>query len=82
MSLHVVLTHVDAVRSWNSFDPGIFSNLVLATFFNRMTATEQKLQSVSTANGTTMEDGDLPFSHALSWQPLNFRNFLAVALKM
>ena len=59
MSLHVVLTHVDAVRSWNSFDPGIFSNLVLATFFNRMTATEQKLQSVSTANGTPMEYGGL-----------------------
>ena len=40
-----------------------------------MTATEHKLPSVSTANGTTMEDGDLPFSHVLSWQPLNFRNF-------
>ena len=73
ISLHVVLTHVDAVRSWNSFDPGIFSNLVLASFFNRMTATEQKLPSVSTTNGTTMEDGGLPFSHALSWQPLYFR---------
>ena len=35
-----------------------------------MTATEQKLPSVSAANGTTMEDGGLPFSHALSWQPL------------
>ena len=64
---HVVLTHVDAVRSWNSFDPGIFANLVLASFFRKMTATEQKLPSVSTANGTTMEDGGLPFSHALSW---------------
>ena len=82
MSLHVVLTHVDAVRSWNSFDPGIFSNLVLASFFNRMTATEQKLPSVSTANGTTMEDGGLPFSHALSWQPLYFCSLVAVALKM
>jgi hypothetical protein len=28
-----VLTHVDAVRFWNSFDPGIFANLVLASFF-------------------------------------------------
>ena len=46
-----------------------------------MTATEQKLPSVSTANGTTMEDGDPPFSHALSWQPLNFRNFLAVIIR-
>ena len=59
MSLHVVLTHVDAVRSWNSFDPGIFENLVLASFFRKMTATEQKLPSVSTANGTTMEDGGI-----------------------
>ena len=61
MSLHVVLTHVDAVRSRNSFDPGIFSNLILASFFRRMSATEQKLPSVSTAHGTTMEDGGLPF---------------------
>ena len=47
MSLHVVLTHVDAVRSWSSFDPGIFANLILASFFRKMTATEQKLPSVS-----------------------------------
>jgi hypothetical protein len=77
-----VLTHVDAVRSWNSFDPGIFANLVLASFFRKMTATEQKLPSVSTANWTTMEDGGLPLSHALSWQPLYFRSLVAVALKM
>ena len=70
MSLHVVLTHVEAVRSRNSFDPGIFSNLILASFFRRMTATEQKLPSVSTANGTTMEEEGLPLSRALSWQPL------------
>ena len=82
MSLHVVLTHVDAVRSWNSFDPGIFANLILASFFRKMTATEQKLPSVSAANGTTMEDGGLPFPHALSWQPLYFLNLVAVALKM
>ena len=79
MSLHVVLTHVDAVRAWNSFDPGIFANLILASFFRKMTATEQKLPSA--ANGTTIEDGGLPFSHALSWQPLYFRNLVAVALK-
>ena len=59
MSLHVVLTHVDAVRSWNSFDPGI--NAILASFFRKMTATEQKLPSVSTANGATIEDGGLPY---------------------
>ena len=82
MFLHVVLTHVDAVRSRNSFDPGIFSNLILASFFRKMTATEQKLPSVSAANGTTMEDGGLPFPHALSWQPLYFLNLVAVALKM
>ena len=82
MSLHVVLTHVDAVRSWNSFDPGIIANLILASFFRKMTATEQKLPSVSTANGTTIEDGRMPFSHALSWQPLYFLNLVAVALKM
>ena len=82
MSLHVVLTHVEAVRSRNSFDPGIFSNLILASFFRRMTATEQKLPSVSTANGTTMEDEGLPLSRALSWQPLYFRSLIAVALKM
>ena len=82
MSLHVVLTHVDAVRSSNSFDPGIFANLILASFFRKMTATEQKLPSVSTANGTTMEDGGLPFSHALSWQLLYFRSLVVVALKM
>ena len=61
MSLHVVLTHVDAVRSWNSFDPGINANLILASFFRRMTATEQKSPSVSTANGATIEDGGLPY---------------------
>jgi hypothetical protein len=77
-SLHVVLTHVDAVRSWNSFDPGIFANLVLASFFRKMTATEQELPSVSTANGTTMEDGGLPFSYALSWQPLYFRSLVNI----
>ena len=82
MFLHVVLTHVDAVRSRNSFDPGIFSNLILASFFRKMTATEQKLPSVSVANGTTMEDGGLPFPHALSCQPLYFLNLVAVALKM
>ena len=62
--------------------PTVNSNTAAQFALNKMTATEQKLPSVSTANGTTMEDGDLPFSHALSWQPLNFRNFLAVALKM
>jgi hypothetical protein len=41
-----VLTHVDAVRSWNSFDPGIFTNLDLASFSRKMIATEQKLPSV------------------------------------
>ena len=71
MSLHVVLTHVGAVRSWNPFYPGIFANLVLASFFRKMIATEQKLPSVSAANGTAMEDGGLPFSCALSWQPYN-----------
>jgi len=70
-----VLTHVDAVRSWNSFDPGIFSNLVLASFFRRMTATEQKLPSVSTAHGTTMEGGGLPVSHALSVATFVFSSF-------
>ena len=39
----------------------------------KITATEQKFPSVSTAKGTTTEDGDLPFSHALSWQRLYFR---------
>jgi hypothetical protein len=73
MSLHVVLTHVDAVRAWNSIDPGIFANLILASFFRKMTATEQKLPSVSTANGTTIEDEGPPFPNALSWQPLYFR---------
>ena len=73
MSLHVMLTHVDAVRSWNSFDPGTFANLILASFFRKMTATEQKLPSVSTANGTTIEDEGPPFPNALSWQPLYFR---------
>ena len=45
-------------------DPGIFSNLILARRFRKITATEQKFPSVSTAKGTTTEDGDLPFSHA------------------
>ena len=61
------------VRSLNSIDPGIFSNLILARRFRKITATEQKFPSVSTAKGTTTEDGDLPFSHALSWQRLYFR---------
>ena len=62
-----------SVRSLNSMDPGIFSNLIFAILFRKITATEQKFPSVSTAKGTTTEDGDLPFSHALSWQRLYFR---------
>ena len=57
MSLQVVLTQVEAVRSLNSMDPGIFSNLILASRFRKITATEQKFPSVSTAKGTTTEDG-------------------------
>ena len=49
--------------------------------FQENSATEQKFPSVSTAKGTTTEDGDLPFSHALSWQRLYFRNLVLVALK-
>ena len=60
MSLQVVLTQVAAVRSLNSMDPGIFSNLIFAILFRKITATEQKFPSVSTAKGTTTEDGDLP----------------------
>ena len=56
MSLQVVLTQVEAVRSLNSMDPGIFSNLILASRFRKITATEQKFPSVSTAKGTTTED--------------------------
>jgi hypothetical protein len=40
--LHVVLTHVEATRSLNSFDPGIFENAVSA---NGNLATEQNLPS-------------------------------------
>ena len=75
MSLQVVLTQVAAVRSLNSMDPGIFSNLIFAILFRKITATEQKFPSVSTAKGTTTEDGDLPFSHALSWQRLYLCGF-------
>ena len=82
MSLQVVLTQVAAVRSLNSMDPGIFSNLILASRFRKITATEQKFPSASTAKGTTTEDGDLPFSHALSWQRLYFRSLLLVAYKI
>ena len=52
----------------------IYNILLLPTSrFRKITATEQKFPSVSTAKGTTTEDGDLPFSHALSWQRLYFR---------
>ena len=43
MTLHVVLTHVDAVRSWNSFDPGIFANLILAKFFQENDCNRTKI---------------------------------------
>ena len=63
----MVLTQVEAVRSLNSMDPGIFSNLILASRFRKITATEQKFPSVSTAKGTTTEDGDLPYIYTLNF---------------
>ena len=64
MSLQVVFTRVDAVRSRYTFEPGIFSNLILPSFFRKIIATEQKLPSVSTAKGTTMEYGGPPLTDA------------------
>ena len=67
MSLQVVLTQVEAVRSLNLMEPGIFSNLILASRFRKITATEQKFPSVSIAKETTTEDGDLPYIYTLNF---------------
>jgi hypothetical protein len=68
----LVLTHVEDVRFLNSFDPSIFANFVLASFFRKMTATEQKLPSVSPAEEVIVEDQRKPLLRAFSWQHLYF----------
>ena len=52
ISLHVVEIQLEAACSFTSALFEIFANFVLAIAFKKVIATEQKLPSVSTANGT------------------------------
>ena len=52
ISLHVVEIQLEAASSFTSALFEIFANFVLAIAFKKVIATEQKLPSVSTANGT------------------------------
>ena len=60
----------------------IFANLVLAIFFKKVIATEQKLPNVSTANGTIDALEREPLARAFSWLLLYFCNFNFEAWKM
>ena len=60
----------------------IFANFVLAIAFKKVIATEQKLPSVSTANGTIDALEREPLTRALSWLLLYFCNFNFEAWKM
>ena len=55
ISLHVVEIQLEAASSLTSALFEIFANLVLATSFKKVIATEQKLPNVSTAKGTIVE---------------------------
>ena len=52
ISLHVVEIQLEAASSFTSALFEIFANFILAIAFKKVIATEQKLPSVSTANGT------------------------------
>ena len=73
MSLQVVLTQIENCKIFEFNGSRYLFKLDFSKSFQENSATEQKFPSVSTAKGTTTEDGDLPFSHALSWQRLYFR---------
>ena len=60
----------------------IFANLILATAFKKVIATEQKLLNVSTANGTIDALEREPLERAFSWLLLYFCNFNFEAWKM
>ena len=45
----------------------IFANLILATAFKKVIATEQKLLNVSTTNGTIDALEGEPLARAFSW---------------
>ena len=53
----------------------IFANFILAIAFKKVIATEQKLPSVSTANGTIDALEREPLARAFSWLLLYFCNF-------
>ena len=52
ISLHVVEIQLEAASSFTSALFEVFANFVLAIACKKVIATEQKLPSVSTANGT------------------------------
>ena len=60
----------------------IFANFVLAIAFKKVIATEQKLPSVSTANGTIDALEREPLARGFSWLLLYFCNFNFEAWKM
>ena len=82
ISTCVIFTHVDAVRSLNSFDPGIFANLVLASFFRKIIAKRAKSVSQPQQERLLAVVGG-PLTRTFSRQPFVFFNiFLLVALEM
>ena len=77
-----MLTGLIPIRPFASCLFEIFTDLVLATAFKKVIATEQKLPNVSTANGTIDALEREPLARAFSWLLLYFCNFNFEALKM
>ena len=73
---------MEAASSFTSALFEIFANFILAIAFKKVIATEQKLPSVSTANGTIDALEREPLARALSWLLLYFCNFNFEAWKM
>ena len=73
---------MEAASSFTSALFEIFANFVLAIAFKKVIATEQKLPSVSTANGTIDALEREPLARAFSWLLLYFCNFNFEAWKM
>ena len=82
ISLHVVEIQLEAASSFTSALFEIFANFILAIAFKKVIATEQKLPSVSTANGTIDALEREPLARAFSWLLLYFCNFNFEAWKM
>ena len=78
----MVEIQLEAACSFTSAMFEIFANLILATAFKKVIATEQKLLNVSTANETIDALEREPLARAFSWLLLYFCNFNFEALKM